>query len=104
MPFALIIAFAVSLGGHALALFGTDLELSTTHEPPRLLAELLPPPVPPIPPVRQPAPPEPKVTARPKLSPPKIAPQASASPVLSTPALSETATPTAPVVERPRRP
>lgn len=99
MPFALIIAFAVSLGGHALALFGTDLELSTTHEPPRLLAELLPPPVPPIPPVRQPAPPEPKVTAKPKLSPPKIAPQASASPVLSTPALSEAATPSVPVVE-----
>lgn len=46
MPFALIFAFAASLGVHALALFGTDVDLSTTPEPPPLVAELQPPPRP----------------------------------------------------------
>ena len=47
MPVVLIIAFAASLGAHALALFGPDIDLSTVSEPPPLLAELKPPPAPP---------------------------------------------------------
>jgi hypothetical protein len=82
MPFALIIAFAASLGVHGLALFGTDVDLSTTPEPPRILAELLPPPRP-MPPVQQ-AVPEQQVV-KPKPSRPKVAPVASASPVLAMP-------------------
>ena len=56
MPFALVIAFAASLGIHLAALFGPDIELSTEPESMPLLAELrpLPPPLPmptPMPPV-----------------------------------------------------
>lgn len=40
MPLALLAALAVSLGVHALVLFGTDVDLSTPPEPPPLLAEL----------------------------------------------------------------
>lgn len=40
MPFALLAALAVSLGVHALALFGTDVDLSTAAEPPPLFVEL----------------------------------------------------------------
>jgi hypothetical protein len=81
MPFALIIAFAASLGMHGLALFGTDIDLSTTPEPPRILAELLPPPRP-MPPVQQATP---QQVAKPQPSRPKVAPVPSASPVLAMP-------------------
>ena len=81
MPFALIIAFAASLGMHTLALFGTDIDLSTTPEPPRILAELLPPPRP-MPPVQQSTP---QQVAKPQPSRPKVAPVPSASPVLAMP-------------------
>ena len=81
MPFALIIAFAASLGVHTLALFGTDIDLSTTPEPPRILAELLPPPRP-MPPVQQSTP---QQVAKPQPSRPKVAPVPSASPVLAMP-------------------
>jgi hypothetical protein len=98
VPFALIIAFAASLGVHALALFGTDLELSAEHEPPRILAELLPPPIPPAP--RQVlAEPTTKPTAKSRPAQPKVAPVASASPVLSTPEVSEQVVPSTPVAE-----
>jgi hypothetical protein len=50
MPVVLIIAFAASLGAHALALFGPDIDLSTVSEPPPLLVELKAPPAPPPPP------------------------------------------------------
>jgi hypothetical protein len=48
MPFALIMAFAVSLGIHAAALFGPEFDLSTEPEAPTIVAELrpLPPPQP----------------------------------------------------------
>jgi hypothetical protein len=84
VPFALLIAFAVSLGVHALALFGADAGLSTSLEPPRIFAELLPPPEP-LRPAPQAAKPAQKTTARPKPSRPKAAAVASAAPVLSTP-------------------
>jgi hypothetical protein len=51
MPVVLIIAFAASLGAHALALFGPDIDLSTVSEPPPLLAELRTQPAPPPPPL-----------------------------------------------------
>ncbi len=45
MPFALILAFAASLGIHAAALFGTDIELAADPEPlPPIMAELQPAP------------------------------------------------------------
>jgi hypothetical protein len=47
MPVVLIIAFAASLGAHALALFGPDIDLSTVSEPPLLVVELKTPPAPP---------------------------------------------------------
>lgn len=48
MPFVLVIAFAASLGVHALALFAPDVDLSFAGEPPALMAELrtLPAPLP----------------------------------------------------------
>lgn len=82
MPFALIIAFAASFGVHTLALFGTDVDLSTTPEPPVIVAELLPPPRP-MPPVQQTISEQP--VAKPKPPRPKVAPVASASPVLAMP-------------------
>ena len=51
MPVVLIIAFAASLGAHALALFGPDIDLSTVSDPPPLLVELKTPPAPPPPPL-----------------------------------------------------
>ena len=53
MPVVLIIAFATSLGAHALALFGPDIDLSTVSEPPPLVVELKTPPAPPpLPPAK----------------------------------------------------
>ena len=42
MPFALILALAASLGIHAAALFGPDIDLVLNAEPPPLIAELRP--------------------------------------------------------------
>ena len=83
MPFVLIIAFATSLGAHALALFGTDVDLSTTPEPSPIVVELLPlaKPMPVVAPKVKPAQKTPATsTAR-----AQRAPVASASPVLSAP-------------------
>jgi len=84
MPLALIFAFAASLGVHALALFGTDIDLSTTPAPPVITAELQPLPRP-KPPAEPPAKPEHKAAPKAKAVRPHGAPPASASPVLSTP-------------------
>ncbi|MFZ2853397.1 MAG: DUF3108 domain-containing protein [Rhodocyclaceae bacterium] len=93
MPFALIFAFAASLGVHALALFGTDVELSTTPAPPPLVAELQPPPRPKSAPSAAAKPPA-KPPARPKPSPllpsPPV-PQASAATLPDSPAPEEAA-------------
>ncbi|MBP6707804.1 MAG: DUF3108 domain-containing protein [Candidatus Accumulibacter sp.] len=43
MPVALLIAFAASLGMHALVAFGPEIDLPTFSEPPPLAAELKPP-------------------------------------------------------------
>ncbi len=73
MPLALVIALAASLGIHAAALFGTDVEIfGGADEPVPLRAELQPPPAPPA------AEQKPAVKPRPKL--PKPAPLASAKP------------------------
>ncbi|WP_300320057.1 DUF3108 domain-containing protein [Accumulibacter sp.] len=83
MPIALIIAFAASLGMHALLLFGPDVDLSTASEPPPLQAELLPPAAtepPPVPPPKPAASVARSRTARRKPHPP-VAPK----PVLSVP-------------------
>lgn len=81
MPFALIFALAASLGVHALALFGTDVDLATTPTPPPLVAEL-PPLAKPQPPVKPPQ----KKAARLPHGALRLAPPASASPVLASPA------------------
>ena len=86
MPFALIIAFAASLGAHALALFGTDVDLSTTPEPPAMIVAELQPLPRPRPPVEPPLKPEHPPKQKPVRQ--QVAPQVSASPVLSTPELS----------------
>lgn len=88
MPFVLIMAFAASIGVHALALFGTDIDLSTMPEPPAIVAELQPLPKP-KPPVEHPAKHEPKKAAKHKPSHPLAAPIASAAPVLALPDSSE---------------
>ena len=91
MPFALVIAFAASLGIHLAALFGPDIELSTEPEALPLLAELRPLPHPvPQPPrpehvvepskkADQPTPQKPKAPRR-RTQPPAIT-----TPVLSIP-------------------
>jgi len=50
MPVALIIAFAASLGLHAVALFGPEFDLAPEPEAPPLVAELRPLPPEPLPP------------------------------------------------------
>ncbi len=47
MPVALILAFAASLGIHAVALFGPDIELAVEPDAPLIVAELKPLPAPP---------------------------------------------------------
>lgn len=71
MPLAFVIALAASLGIHAAALFGTDVEIfGGADEPVPLRAELQPPPPPPA------APPaaEPKPAAKPRPKPAKPTP------------------------------
>ncbi|MBN9422028.1 MAG: hypothetical protein BGO63_01550 [Candidatus Accumulibacter sp. 66-26] len=91
MPFALILAFAASIGVHALALFAPDVELSTAPEVPPLTAELRPrpPPAPPPKPAAKP-PARPHPPALPH-SPPHAAGSTAtpATPVLSVPGAAE---------------
>ena len=61
MPVALLLALAASLGLHAAALFGPQLELSLENEPAPILAELRPMPRPP-----------PEVVAEPLSSAPQV--------------------------------
>lgn len=73
MPLALVIALAASLGIHAAALFGTDVEIfGGADEPVPLRAELQPPPPPPAA--------EQKPVVKPRPKPAKPAPLASAKP------------------------
>lgn len=83
MPFALLIALAASLGVHAVALFGTDVDLSTTPEPPPLVAELQPPPAP-KPPLPQPEAVKAKPAKKPVVKKPQPSP--SVAPVADVPA------------------
>lgn len=93
MPFALLFAIAASLGIHAAALFGPDLDLATEPELPPLMAELRPllkPPLPsplvdPVAPSEKPAPVKPR-TLRRKVD--AVTRPASATPVLSVPQVS----------------
>lgn len=83
MPIAIVLALAASLGIHAAALFGTDIELfgGATEEPVVLRAELQAPPLPPAaaPPAKRPiAKPRPKA---------KSAPPARTQPVQDGPAV-----------------
>lgn len=96
MPIAIVLALAASLGIHAAALFGTDVELfgGATEEPVVLRAELQPPPASPLPPAAQKPPAKPKprarakqvplASARPSLAPPSI-PVVAEEPDLSAP-------------------
>lgn len=59
MPIALLAALAGSLALHAAALFMPDVDLSTTPEPPPIVAELRPPPPAPAPEVKKAAEPHP---------------------------------------------
>lgn len=73
MPLALVIALAASLGIHAAALFGTDVEIfGGEDEPVPLRAELQPPP--------PPSAAEQKPVVKPRPKPAKPAPLASAKP------------------------
>lgn len=86
MPFVLILAFAASLGLHAVVLFGTDLELSAEPASTPLMAELRPAPrPPPLADAAKPEPPKRDALAKPKKVRSKSARPASASPVLSVP-------------------
>lgn len=77
MPLAFVIALAASLGIHAAALFGTDVELfGGGDEPLPLRAELQPPPPPPV--AHPAAEPKPSVKPRPKSV--RSAPLAAAKP------------------------
>ena len=97
MPFALVVALAVSLGIHAIALFLPDVDLATEPEPLPLMAELklLPSPEPQkpilVPPAETPkelVKPEPPPKKRKKLQPRKPDPEqvARTSPVPTVPA------------------
>lgn len=91
MPFALILAFAASIGVHALALFGPGIELSTAPEAPPLSAELRPRPPPPAPPrAVAKAPVRPHPPGLPHASPHAAGRAATpASPLLSVPGVGE---------------
>lgn len=68
MPLAFVVALAASLGIHAAALFGTDVEIfGGVDEPMPLRAELQPPPPAAAPPA------EPKAAAKPRPKPPRPA-------------------------------
>ncbi len=87
MPFALIFAFAASLGIHAAALFGADIDLSTEPESMPLVAELRPMPKPQV---EQEAKPPKRDVVKPKPQQ-KSEATPSATPVLSVPDASSSA-------------
>lgn len=108
MPVALIIAFVASLGLHAAALFGPDIDLAPEPEPPPLVAELRPlPPEPPVSPaVKAPRKVEPKPAKAPiplrRQAPRKAdTPQAPAVALPPSITVSEPATPFVPPGESP---
>jgi hypothetical protein len=80
MPLAIIFALAASLGIHAAALFGPDVELfGGADEPVMLRAELQPPPPAPVKPPAEPKPaakPRPKVTKAVPMAGPQALPEA----------------------------
>jgi len=91
MPFALLFAIAASLGIHAVALFGLDLDFSIEPGLPPLMAELRPLPKPPstpspqvepVTPLEKPLPAKPRTPRRKAQA---MARMASATPVLSVP-------------------
>ena len=90
MPLVLILAFAASLGLHAVVLFGTDLELSAEPASTPLMAELRPAPrPPPLATAAKPAPPKSATAVKPKKAArAKPARPASATPVVSVPGAS----------------
>ncbi|WP_295006645.1 DUF3108 domain-containing protein [uncultured Dechloromonas sp.] len=107
MPIAIVLALAASLGIHAAALFGTDVELfgGATEEPVALRAELQPPPSVPPPaapkPVAKPKPkgkPVPLASARPSPAAPAV-PPAPAKPDVPLPADVVTEKPATPPAE-----
>lgn len=100
MPVALIIALAASLGLHAAALFGPDIDLAPEPEAPPLVAELrpLPPePAPPIEPARREAEPKPEKRAMPARRPPSQRPAAPKEPAVSMPSTIPAPEPEVPV-------
>lgn len=88
MPLALVIALAASLGIHAAALFGTDVEIfGGADEPVPLRAELQPPPPPPaaeqkpaVKPRPKPAKPAPLTTGKPSPNSETVAPAPESKP------------------------
>lgn len=79
MPLAFVVALAASLGIHAAALFGTDVEIfGGADEPLTLRAELQPPPPAAVPVA------EPKPAAKPRPKPARPAVPAAATPVSTT--------------------
>ena len=96
MPFALLVALAVSLGIHAAVLFLTDVEIAAAPEPLPLIAELkpLPPPILQKPALVSPAE-KPKEWVKPALPPKKKKPRRKPEPAPA-PAVSASAVLTAP--------
>lgn len=82
MPFTLLFAIAASLGIHALALFGPDVDLSTMPEPPPLVAELQP-----VPEARPPVEPAPRPEKKARMQKPRAVRPLPASPASATPVL-----------------
>lgn len=115
MPIAIVLALAASLGIHAAALFGPDVELfGGADEPLPLRAELQAPPAPPAMPAAAAKPaesqlPETKAAAKPRpkarrLATPRPPAAADAAPTQPAPELSAAAETTAPVAESPPMP
>ena len=101
MPIALIIAFAASFGLHAVALFGTDIDLAPEPSPMPLVAELRAPalaaPAPPVVPVEKPEiMPEtkPEKSVRGKRPPSAKVTRQARAPVISSTSATEAASPT----------
>ncbi|MBU1365611.1 MAG: DUF3108 domain-containing protein [Gammaproteobacteria bacterium] len=93
MPLAFVIALAASLGIHAAALFGTDVEIfGGADEPAPLLVDLQPPPAPP------PAA-EPKPALKPRPKPARQAPLSTAKPSPKAESVAPVAAPESPPAE-----
>ena len=95
MPIALIVAFAASLGIHAAALFGPDIELAGDPEPlPPIVAELQPPPPAPSRAAVAPEPLPERTPPRRRTSPARAA-SVSATPVMNIPEAGQEQAPSA---------